>query len=436
MEDEDQEVNSDSSDEDLLTYDIITYHETRYSQPNTPSGDTVSEPENTDMDLPSETFNEDLPPEHSYLGENLESVSGRVILTEGSYVTLPLLPRAYGTLVPGQTFPMTVRDYGRAYMFRKCVETNHTFGCISNRYRDHVGRGAGQGIGQGVGSYGTTAEIYEFSDDIGTVCIKAKARQRFKLIKTKRNDGGFLTGELKILPEVNLNKPLSSIQCSSLNRLRTTQKERCFSWESYLTPWPKWVYDQYDIDKLKARVDKELIFLKQGLRKDKGKMIMPNDPSELSFWLATHLDAEERYHVIKLDSPIQRLRWQLSLMSKCQQYYCFGCQTQIGQQSDVFAMSIEGAQSIYVNPDGYLHDTMTLINATNLVLVSTPSTDYSWFPGYAWSIAVCANCHKHIGWQFIAQKPRLQPHKFYGLSRSSLITKISMDAQQDEVPVM
>lgn len=43
---------------------------------------------------------------------------------------------------------------------------------------------------------------------------------------------------------------------------------------------------------------------------------MPSDPTELSFWLATHLDAEERYHVIKLDSPIQRLRWQLSLMSK------------------------------------------------------------------------------------------------------------------------
>lgn len=48
-------------------------------------------------------------------------------------------------------------------------------------------------------------------------------------------------------------------------------------------------------------------------------------------------------------------------------------------------MSIEGAQSIYVNPDGYLHDTMTLINATNLLLVSAPSTDYSWFPGYVLS---------------------------------------------------
>ncbi|KAK9500734.1 hypothetical protein O3M35_001939 [Rhynocoris fuscipes] len=382
------------------------------------------------MDTQAETFNEDLPPEHSYLGENLESVSGRVILTEGSYVTLPLLPRSYGTLVPGQTFPMTVRDTGRSYLFRKCVETNHTFGCISNRYRSYR-----DDIGEG--SYGTTAEIYEFSDDFGTVCIKAKARQRFKLIKTKRNEGGLLIGELKILPEINLNKPLSSIQCGSLNRVRTTRKEKCYAWEAFLTPWPKWVYDQYDIDKLKDRVDKELRFLKQGLRKDKGKVIMPSDPTELSFWLATHLDAEERYHVNKLDSPIQRIRWQLSLMNKCQQYYCFGCQTQIGQQSDVFAMSIEGAQGIYVNPEGYLHDTMTLINATNLVLISTPSTEFSWFPGYAWSIAVCANCHKHIGWQFIAQKPKLQPRKFYGLTRSSLITKISRDNQQDcDLPVM
>lgn len=32
--------------------------------------------------------------------------------------------------------------------------------------------------------YGTTAEIYEYSDEMGTICIKAKGRQRFKLLQS------------------------------------------------------------------------------------------------------------------------------------------------------------------------------------------------------------------------------------------------------------
>ena len=43
---------------------------------------------------------------------------------------------------------------------------------------------------------------------------------------------------------------------------------------------------------------------------------MPQEPTELSFWIATHLDADERLFVIRLNSPIQRLRWLLSLMNK------------------------------------------------------------------------------------------------------------------------
>lgn len=38
--------------------------------------------------------------------------------------------------------------------------------------------------------FGTTAEIYEFSDDMGTVRIKAKGRQRFRLLNSKTTPSG------------------------------------------------------------------------------------------------------------------------------------------------------------------------------------------------------------------------------------------------------
>ena len=35
----------------------------------------------------------------------------------------------------------------------------------------------------------------------------------------------------------------------------------------------------------------------------------------------------------------------------------------------------------YVNPHGYVHETLTVCKASNLSLVGRPSTEHSWFPG-------------------------------------------------------
>lgn len=45
-------------------------------------------------------------------------------------------------------------------------------------------------------------------------------------------------------------------------------------------------------------------------------------------------------------------------------------------------MNMEGLQSAYCNPQGAIHETLTLYRADNLVLRrEPPSTDCSWFPG-------------------------------------------------------
>lgn len=77
----------------------------------------------------------------------------------------------------------------------------------------------------------------------------------------------------------------------------------------------------------------------------------------------------------------------------------------------------------YCNPAGYIHETLTvhktLENSTRLV--ERPSTEFSWFPGYAWQIAVCNSCSTHIGWKFLALTKNLKPKAFFGLSCKSLI---------------
>ena len=45
-------------------------------------------------------------------------------------------------------------------------------------------------------------------------------------------------------------------------------------------------------------------------------------------------------------------------------------------------MSVDGPLAAYVNPGGYVHDTLTLTKAVNLKKQGHPSTEHSWFPGW------------------------------------------------------
>lgn len=46
------------------------------------------------------------------------------------------------------------------------------------------------------------------------------------------------------------------------------------------------------------------------------------------------------------------------------------------------SMSLTGLMGAYVNPGGYVHETVTFHKAKGLRLRGPPSTEHSWFPGY------------------------------------------------------
>jgi cereblon len=133
-----------------------------------------------------------------------------------------------------------------------------------------------------------------------------------------------------------------------------------------------------------------------------------------------------------IDCAVQRLRAELSFLGKCHVLSCRRCSLQLGDQSEIFSLSREGPQGAFVNPGGHVHETLTVYRAKNLRLTGTPSTEYSWFPGYAWTIAECGRCYNHIGWKFTATNRQLIPDKFYGFSRRSIEARIQVPHQDME----
>lgn len=80
--------------------------------------------------------------------------------------------------------------------------------------------------------------------------------------------------------------------------------------------------------------------------------------------------------------------------------------------------------SMHVHLGRVVHglQTVSSVQRRDIELVGQPETEYSWFPGYAWTIAQCRTCGGHLGWRFTATNEELRPQTFWGLSLASIQT--------------
>jgi len=99
---------------------------------------------------------------------------------------------------------------------------------------------------------------------------------------------------------------------------------------------------------------------------------------------------------------------------------CRTCRTRLSDPGAVFPMKTGGATGVFMNPHGFLHEVVTVRRAENIVHLGWPTTDFSWFPGYAWEIALCAACREHVGWRFTPAQ-EAEPAVFWGLRRPAII---------------
>nr|CAH7756186.1 unnamed protein product [Callosobruchus chinensis] len=374
---------------------------------------TEDDSESSDDDVPTTStngeFNTDLPTAHKYLGR-LKHVSGYTLYDDGE--TLEVLAIYTTTMAfPGFTLPLVMNNHSEMSVMQTYIRKNSVFVLICANSKLN-----------GLFEYGVTMEVFESQVRNNALHIKAKGRQRCKLLGELKNWGGQLKQvNVKIMAEPEITSPICNTQMYTLKRRRPyTSKNYCDISQNHkyrryhLCQYPieSWVYDKYEVSYY-------VKLLLEGLSNYVGEYI-PDDPVMLSYWFAQNylLLHEERLHLLQLNSALERLRMEYNFLKRVRTIRCSGCDLEISDPSKVFAMSKDGIQSNYVNPGGHNYETVTVTSVQNFQLEGKPSKQFSWFPGYAWTIMHCKNCGKHLGWRYTSSTSK--PYCFYGLAKGGI----------------
>ncbi|KAI3935825.1 hypothetical protein MKX01_033009 [Papaver californicum] len=183
----------------------------------------------------------------------------------------------------------------------------------------------------------------------------------------------------------------------------------------YLPHWVFRMYDSYYLAQKAADMWKEIVG-------------SPNvddlikTPDLLSFHIASKFPVSEstRQELLEIDGISYRLRREIELLGCFDRVCCKTCQTVIARRSDTLVMFSDGPLGAYVNSHGFVHEVMTLYKTNGLALVGLPVKEYSWFPGYEWTITNCATCETQMGWRFTATDKKLKPKSFWGIRSSQV----------------
>ncbi|KAM7275754.1 hypothetical protein ACFE04_017620 [Oxalis oulophora] len=181
---------------------------------------------------------------------------------------------------------------------------------------------------------------------------------------------------------------------------------------------PYWVYRMYDSYSLAQRAAD----MWNQVVKTPSMEGLVNRPELLSFYIGSKIPVSEsiRQELLEIDGISYRLQREIELLESFDRVRCKTCQTVIAKRSDMLVMSSDGPLGAYVNPGGHVHEIMTLLRANGLALVGRPVKEYSWFPGYAWTITTCATCEIQVGWLFSATNKKLKPRSFWGIRSSQV----------------
>ncbi|MEW6280582.1 MAG: cereblon family protein [Candidatus Eremiobacterota bacterium] len=78
---------------------------------------------------------------------------------------------------------------------------------------------------------------------------------------------------------------------------------------------------------------------------------------------------------------------------------CRSCGHEVTRQR--LAIEVQGAhEHTFRNPAGYSFHVLCFSDAPGCLKAGTPTSQDTWFRGYAWSYALCGQCQGHLGWWF------------------------------------
>lgn len=355
---------------------------------------------------------------HAYLGLT-GHIAGRTVLPEEQRLTMMVLLLDGVVLFPGELLALT-RQPDAVMRQLEC------FASTSHQGPKHVGILSTEAIDAGQRMVGTTAEVCSGSvlagdeeglDGLGFVL---RGRQRFELME-EAHEWIIPGASVVILPD------------RVSGNAATPRRRECAS-----GPWAcRLVRRLADVHWLAASVRREVTRHWSHLlwRAEPGgpavEASMPGEPLRLSHWLGANLpiDSGERQALLACPTAGERLLRQLRLMVAMRgaPLRCQYCSAVVAEADQEFSFSSEGAVGTYVNPHGVVHQVVTVRDAAVRIHlaqllreVPPPSTEMSWFPGYAWTIVHCT-CGNHLGWQFhwTGRLPHT-PQSFFGFRRAEV----------------
>ncbi|KAG7305086.1 hypothetical protein JYU34_010546 [Plutella xylostella] len=369
-----------------------------------------SGPADADEELPEEEverFDITLPATHSYLGSSLSEVSGREV-EPGWRGRLPGVLGA-GVVFPGETVPLLLpRPDHAADMAAALKENGNVFVLL-----------APDETGACLSGYGTLCAVEAAGAGAAPLGLTARARHRVRVARSQSRDAHHYDGprpvEVEVLPELCPGDPLLPLRTQGYARppCSPSWSRRLRAADALTSPWPLCVWEPFHLPRVRRKLQHLQLHDTDS---------MPTDPVALSFWAAgaLPLGARARLALLATDDARARLHLQLAFINTNTGMSCSSCGGGVAQRHDLVAMSSTGPRALYSNLGGFMHDIVTVSRAQGLRLQGRPTEECSWFPGYAWSIALCRQCSQHLGWKFTATKKTLRPQKFYALRRDNV----------------
>ena len=328
------------------------------------------------------------------------------------------LPRGHGLLAllrlpgvvvfPGETIPLRLLNTDIRALVHILLDTPSDAGS----YHRWVGV---QSFLRGTKTFGITSTsnigcVVELrsigSDATGEYCI-TRGCSRFKVIE----DPDSRAAPLSLCCHINDRLPRGGVPKAAFDNLGTQ-----------LSYWPRSVWRRFDPAWLGQQLLSALHASRLGL--DPPLKVI-SDPITLSFWVSANLPVDANFRLLLQEAPTCHMRCDLLLrmLRDLGELCCNVCGSPIASQQDVFSLSETGAAGTFVNPNGYVHQMLTLqsLAPESFAAVGEPETAHSWFPGYAWTICNCSTCLCHLGWIFTMSKTITLPLPSRNLSPNARV---------------
>lgn len=97
-------------------------------------------------------------------------------------------------------------------------------------------------------------------------------------------------------------------------------------------------------------------------------------------------------------------------------FLCRYCENKIARYDHMMEVS-GNFEHTFLNPGGHVFRIGCFEAADGCLYLGVPTTEWTWFEGFEWQVALCNKCQRHLGWFYRSRDER----NFFGLILDLLV---------------